>query len=211
METATNSAGKASAVSAASKVVAGNEPLVPIADVRELLRPVTGSVLVRVPRARSFVPIQRLTVLPNRSIVDTTRGTATVIVARYVGGRARSNVLTRGGLFRVNQQGSGAPVTGLSLIGSLAGCTTARAAADTSAHAARHRPRKRRLFASGHGNYQTNGLVASAAVRGTTWVTQDTCQGTLVQAVHGVVEVHDRVHNRVVVVPAPLSYFTARR
>jgi hypothetical protein len=41
-------------------------------------------------------------------------------------------------------------------------------------------------------------------------VTTDTCQGTTIQTQRGVVEVTDFVRHRVVILPAPLSYFASR-
>ena len=68
------------------------------------------------------------------------------------------------------------------------------------------RAAKRRLWGSGHGLFVTRGRNSVAAVRGTIWLTQDTCAGTLVAVRRGLVEVRDLVKHRKVMVPAGEHY-----
>jgi hypothetical protein len=65
---------------------------------------------------------------------------------------------------------------------------------------------KRSLWAHGKGHYRTTGNLSSATVRGTYWLTQDTCAGTLTKVLVGVVEVHDFVTGKTVFVKAGHSY-----
>jgi hypothetical protein len=69
----------------------------------------------------------------------------------------------------------------------------------------------RRLWGTASGRFRTKGRSASAVVRGTTWLTEDRCTGTLVRVTAGSVTVRDQVRRRSIVVKAPGSYFARRR
>ena len=56
--------------------------------------------------------------------------------------------------------------------------------------------RTRKLWGNAKGNFTSSGRYASATVRGTQWLTEDTCAGTLVRVVSGVVSVSDFPHHR---------------
>jgi hypothetical protein len=87
-------------------------------------------------------------------------------------------------------------LTVLSLTGGTpSGCAAAAGNASTSTS-----HQVRRLWGNAHGNFRTAGRNASATVRGTEWLTEDTCQGTLVKVSRGVVAVEDlRTHKTVLV------------
>ena len=53
----------------------------------------------------------------------------------------------------------------------------------------------RRLWGKGKGKFRTKGRLASAAVRGTWWLTADYCTRTLVQVKQGSMTVRDLVKN----------------
>ena len=56
----------------------------------------------------------------------------------------------------------------------------------------------RRLWGNGNGNFRTRGRYATATVRGTTWLTEDRCDGTFVQVRKGTVQVLDvRRHQQI--------------
>ena len=65
---------------------------------------------------------------------------------------------------------------------------------------------KRTLWARGKGNYRTVGNVSSATVSGTSWVTVDTCAGTLTKVLVGTVVVKDFTTGKTIVVKAGHSY-----
>ena len=77
------------------------------------------------------------------------------------------------------------------------------------AHAAAKKPKTRRLWGSGKGNFQTTGKYSAATIRGTTWLVTDTCAGTTTKVTDGVVSVNDKVKHKTVLVKAKHSY-TAR-
>ena len=67
----------------------------------------------------------------------------------------------------------------------------------------------RLLHATGTGRFETQGRYASATVRGTIWLTEDFCDGTLVAVTRGVVTVENLVTHATVNVTAGHRYFAA--
>jgi len=64
----------------------------------------------------------------------------------------------------------------------------------------------RRLWAKGSGKFRTKGRFASAAIRGTWWLTEDYCTNTLIRVRQGSVAVRDFAKGKTVIVTAPKSY-----
>ena len=98
------------------------------------------------------------------------------------------------------------PVTTLELSGPLA-CPKRK----PSAVGASKPPPVRRLWGNAKGRFRTRGKYASATVRGTVWLTEDRCDGTLVRVRSGRVEVTDQVANRRVIVRGGQSYLARAR
>jgi hypothetical protein len=73
------------------------------------------------------------------------------------------------------------------------------------------KPPSRSLWGNGAGNYITTGRYAAATVRGTVWLTQDTCNGTLIRVQSGTVSVFDKVKKRTVIVRAGKSYLAKKK
>ena len=70
----------------------------------------------------------------------------------------------------------------------------------------------RRLWARDRrGRWQTHGRDSVGTVRGTTWITEDRCEGTLTIVKRGSVRVRDRATGRRVLVRAGQSYLARRR
>lgn len=73
--------------------------------------------------------------------------------------------------------------------------------------AAKPKPKPvRSLWGNGKGRFRTKGKFASATVRGTFWLTQDRCDGTLVRVKQGKVEVLDFRRKKKVTLKAGQSY-----
>ncbi len=70
----------------------------------------------------------------------------------------------------------------------------------------RKRRKVRSLWARGKGRFRTRGRHGAATVRGTVWLTQDRCDGTLVRVRRGVVDVRDFGRRKTVAVRAGHSY-----
>ena len=71
--------------------------------------------------------------------------------------------------------------------------------------------RKRRLWGDGKGRFRTKGEFSSATVRGTRWLVEDRCDGTLTRVTKGKVAVRDFVRKRTVIVRAGKQYLAKRR
>jgi hypothetical protein len=65
----------------------------------------------------------------------------------------------------------------------------------------------RRLWGKGKGRYRTRGRYSSGTVRGTSWITEDFCDGTRTRVFFGTVRVFDFVTKKTIVVKAGQSYF----
>ena len=79
------------------------------------------------------------------------------------------------------------------------------------ATAAAKKKKKRRLWGDGKGKFRTKGQFSSATVRGTKWLVEDRCKGTLTQVKRGTVVVRDFVRKRNVTVRQGHSYFARRK
>ena len=192
----------------------GTQPPPPVFGKTANVVPVSGRVLVRLPGSREFVSLSSARTLPLGSLVDTTGGKVRLTSARSSTGGTESGVFYSG-VFRVTQTRARSGVRSGQLVGltvlTLAGprpsgCASARGRAGI----AKKRPRKRQLWGHAKGNFRTVGGSASATVRGTEWLTEDTCAGTLIRVVHGVISVDDFVHHRTFLLHAGHSYVARR-
>lgn len=137
-----------------------------------IVKPVSGRVAVK-PRGRGWVRLREKRRIPLSSQVDTTRGRVRLVSARPAG-RTQSGTFSQG-IFRVTQRSDG--LTDLTLTGGdFSACASARAAGGRLTGAANTR---RRLFGRAHGRFRTRGRNSSATVRGTDWLTEDRCTGTV--------------------------------
>jgi hypothetical protein len=158
-------------------------------------RVVSGKVRVRRPGSNDFVELSGSEGIPLGSTVDTLAGVVELTSVPKAGGAPQSARFYEG-VFKVTQTGS---ITNLALTEPLASCRGGgRSAATTK--------KKRRLWGDGKGSFRTNGKYSSATVRGTKWLVQDSCAGTLTRVVRGSVTVRDRVKRKTVVVRAGKSY-----
>jgi hypothetical protein len=157
---------------------------------------VSGAVTVERPGTHTFVTLSKAGLIPVGSLVNATHGRVTLTAATASGGVTHTGQFYDGE-FMVGQTQRG--LTTLKLAGG-APCAAA-AAANTRAPT-----RRRRLWGSAHGDFETIGTDAAATELGTTWLTQDTCTGTVVRVSSGAVRVTNRLTGRSLVVRAPHSY-----
>jgi hypothetical protein len=165
-----------------------------------------GTILVRVPSSRRYVPIGRLTEIPLGSIVDARKGRARITAeVDAKTGRTQSS-LFYDWFFRVLQTKGPKPITEARLVkGSFLPCTggkrgtrakvgSAAAAGGLRAQSAAKRRSKRsvrHLWGHGNGSFRTGGKRSAATVRGTFWLVEDRCDGTLTRVRTGRVDVRD--------------------
>ena len=149
-----------------------------------------GTVLVRESGTSRWVPLTSTDVLPVNSVIDARQGTVLLVTAR--GGGVSQPATFRGGMFQVRQASSGHGMTDIVLRGaSFSSCprTTAR----SSQAVASAKRRVRRLWSSDHnGRFRTQGRGSVATVRGTSWYTEERCDGTLTRVFAGKVLVRER-------------------
>lgn len=150
--------------------------------------PAAGAVRVRLPKGKGFVALADGVQVPVGATVDTTAGTVRLVSAVDADGRTQTGTFS-GGVFVVRQKKVERPMTELVLRGGdFSSCRkrTRRGAA----RAARAPRSVRRLWGKdNHGRFRTRGKHAAATVRGTEWLTEDSCKGTRVSVKQGAVDV----------------------
>jgi hypothetical protein len=141
-----------------------------------VVEPAGGTVLVQ-PRGSGRV--RRLTkalAVPVGSVVDTTNGKVKLTSTKNRAGSELQSAVFHDGAFKVTQKTANSPVTDLELVGgdfSNCALVNRRTGVFTTARTAR-----RSLWGSGKGRFRTRGRNGTATVRGTTWLTEDACEGT---------------------------------
>jgi hypothetical protein len=171
---------------------------------------VSGTVMVKLPGATTFKRLTGNEQIPVGATVDATIGRVRLTSAVNTHGKTQTADFYSGG-FRVTQKRGQARAT-LQLMGGHSSACPRAASADlgpVAITATRH-PR-RRLWGSGKGSYTTSGSSASATVRGTTWLTEDDCEGTFISVRRGTVVVRDFARRNTIIVRAPGSYFAAKK
>ena len=160
---------------------------------------VSGVVLIKLPGSSSFVPLSHTSQIPVGATVDATKGRVRILAATPGGRTASSDFFE--GVFQVTQKRSG--VATMILAGADFGIC---GKAGKGATAAKAPKAVRHLWGAGKGPFATKGKYASAAIRGTTWLTTDRCDGTLIRVTQGAVTVRDFVTKKTVVVKKGHSY-----
>jgi 6-phosphogluconolactonase (cycloisomerase 2 family) len=169
-----------------------------------IAEPVRGTVRVRLPGTRRFVPLTDVQELPLGSTIDTTRGRVEVATERRKRGGRVQRARFFGGLFLVRQRRSDRYVTELLLRGELACPSRGRVSTAKSS-------KKRRVWGNGEGRFRTRGRYSSGAVRGTKWLTEDRCDGTLTVVRRGVVTVRDFAKDKGIILRAGQRYLARPR
>jgi hypothetical protein len=178
---------------------AGTPP--PVAGVSVNVAPVSGVVRVRLRGTNRFVSLARLRNVPVGSELDVTRGRVRLVSA--AGNRRTQTGIFYQGRAVVRQPRGRTPTTTLQVSGPLV-CPRRSAAAAKP-------PRVRRLWGNAKGRFRTQGRFAAAVVRGTIWLTEDRCDGTLIRVRQGRVDVRDNVRNRTIRLRAGQSYLARAR
>jgi Ca2+-binding RTX toxin-like protein len=164
-----------------------------------------GSVRLQLPGASPFVPVPGPVEVPLGSTVDARKVTARVVTRRGRGGRVQRASL-RGGRFSIFQP-RGRGVTQLRLAGfDFAKCR--RGKADPKKV---RRQLRTRIDEQRPGEFKVVGKHSDGGAVGTTWVTEDRCDGTLTRVIQGTVRVRDLRSHRTVTVRAGHSYLARAR
>jgi DNA-binding beta-propeller fold protein YncE len=168
-----------------------------------LAEPVSGRIRVRLPGEDTYRPLADLRELPMGSTFDARSGRVELTTVRDRRNRLQEGRFY-GGVFRVHQRARDRFVTELVLSERLAPCP-GRDSASAS------RSGRRRLWGDGNGRFRSRGRYSSAAVRGTRWLVQDTCDGTLTRVSRGVVTVRDFARHRTIVLKRGERYLAEPR
>ena len=177
-----------------------------------LLSTTLGEPTFRLPRAERFTPLEERLQLPLGTTIDARAARVLLTTARNRRG-ARQSAVFYDGAFSVRQARAGGRrgITEIRLRGGdFSVCAGAATPGPGAATAARKR-RVRYVWGSGRGRYRTRGRYSAGVVRGTTWLTEDRCDGTLTRVATGTVVVRDFTLRRTVVVRAGESYLAPAR
>jgi hypothetical protein len=168
----------------------------------------SGFASARAAQSAGFVPLKGASNIPIGSTVDTRTGTVGLTSAADLKGRTQ-RAQFHAGVFEVRQKRESKPTTELRLASasfvSYANACGAKVSRRTGV-AAKSKKRVGRLFGSGKGRFKTRGRFSAATVRGTIWLTEDRCNGTLTQVTKGKVSVFDFGRDKRVFVTAGHSY-----
>lgn len=173
----------------------------PVAGKTVNVKPVSGTVKIKRPGGTRYVTLTAEAQIPVGSSIDTRRGRIAITAAQGKGRTASADFFD--GLFKLTQTKGAKPITTLTLTEKLS-CAKANGAT-----IAANKKKKRRLWGDGKGRFRTKGQYSSATVRGTRWLTQDSCASTLTRVARGKVTVRDFVKRTTVIVRAGKRY-TAR-
>jgi PKD domain len=218
--TATDAAGNSSAGTSDVQVStpAGPRSLPrPVAGQSVNVEPVTGKVLVKVPGSHQYVPLVAPAQIQDGAIIDARKGRVRITIDNGRGGLDTAEFY--GGIFKFTQPKAKSGQTSFANLylfgGSFKGCPSApknpkiatlsrkRSGKQAQGKSVRH------LWGSGEGAFRTVGRYSSATVRGTTWLTDDRCNGTLTKVTAGKVGVRDFVLRKTIVIKKGKSYFAA--
>jgi hypothetical protein len=177
----------------------------------------SGTVNVRRPGAASQPLTTTPQALPTGTRVDTRAGEVALTSAVDADGTTQTGRFS-GGVFEVRAAAHG--YTRLVLVGGhWAGCDTKATAARHDYVGARavvvkatrkHKPIRSLWGSDDHGRFSTRGSGSVATVRGTRWLTEDSCAGTTTTVAKGAVDVRSRRTGRTTRVTAGHSLFIAR-
>jgi hypothetical protein len=171
--------------------------------------PVRGTVTVRLPGSTQFIPLPDAERIPVGTIIDATNGTVK-ITAVGAGGKLQTASFY-GGVFQIFQLKGRKPIVELRLYGgNFKVCPKIKRSRRASLTKVSKTKSIRHLWGNGKGLFRTKGRSASATIRGTTWLTDDRCDGTLVRVTKGAVTVRDFPKRKSLALKAPRKYLARR-
>jgi hypothetical protein len=166
---------------------------------------VAGTVSATAPTGAT-VDLTAAQTIPTGTLIDARRGTVELKTALDGSGRTQTARFW-GARFEVHQNATRRGLTQLVLRGADFGaCPKASRQARASTASKRKRPARSLWGSDDHGRFQTRGRGSVATVRGTRWVTTDTCAGTRTTVLKGAVAVKDERHGKTILVTKGHSY-----
>lgn len=162
----------------------------------------------RVPGSTSWGEVTDAASIPTGSTIDATQGA--IVLTSQIGDKLQEGIFS-GGEFRVGQNRA-TGMTQIKLSAPLA-CPTDKASGSKRATKAGKKKKAKRRHVWGQDNggaYETHGRDSVATVRGTKWLTTDTCAGTVVKVFEGAVSVQPKVGGKPTLVKVGGRHFTPR-
>jgi hypothetical protein len=173
------------------------------------LAAVSGTVAVRAPGGAT-VDLTSATELPTGTRIDTRAGEVALTTAIDTSGATQTGRFS-GGVFEVRQSKTAKGMTGIVLVGGhWADCKTGRYVTRAAARKKVRKPIRKLWGSDDHGRFQTRGGGSVATVRGTRWLTTDTCDGTRTTVLEGAVSVKSRRTGKTRLVTARHTLFVKR-
>jgi hypothetical protein len=171
-----------------------------------MLTLLSGKIVYKAKGANQAKELTGSVIVPNGTLVDASDGHVRVTVERDATNTTQDSAEVWGTTFRVSQNNKG--ITTLKLVGASVSSSRGRTASVT--RFAKKKKKKHSLWVNGEGNFQTQGEQASAILRGTYFLTQETDQGTLFVVKRGAVAVRDFNTKRTTVVKQGHSYLARK-
>jgi hypothetical protein len=207
-------------------------PPPPVPGKSVVVKVVSGTVLVKYPAGYSprattpssgFVQFQGAANIPVGTQFDTTKGRVALTSAADTGGTKTQTSDFYDGTFQIKQavpkkkpKKPAALITNLVMKDKVSRSECAPLKRTRAAEVSAKKKKKKgpksvlgKLWGSGKGKFQTSGKYSSATVRGTIWLVEDRCDGTLTQVKRGVVSVRDIKRKKTVKVKAGHSYLAS--
>ena len=168
---------------------------------------------------KGFVPFTGAANIPVGSQLDTSKGRVALTSAADTGGAKTQTSDFYQGIFQVKQsvpkkkpKKPKALITDLVMKGQIARsqCAPLKGARSAVVDAEKKKKGPKsvlgKLWGNGKGKFRTSGKYSSATVRGTIWLVEDRCDGTLTKVTRGTVQVRDLKRKKTVTVKAGHSY-----
>jgi hypothetical protein len=201
-------------------------PPPPVPGKSVVVRVVSGTVLVKYPAgytarattpSKGFSPFTGAANVPVGTQLDTSKGRVNLTSAADTAGKKTQASDFYDGIFQVKQalpkkksKKAVALTTDLVLKGQIPRSQCAPLKGASAAAVTKKKKGAKsslgKLWGNGKGKFRTTGKFSSATVRGTIWLTQDRCDGTLTKVVRGTVRVQDFKRHKTVTVKAGHSY-----
>jgi hypothetical protein len=203
-------------------------PPPPVPGKSVVVRVVSGKVFVRYPPgkgpraagpAKGFAPFTGAANVPVGTQFDTEQGRVALTSAADTGGAKTQTADFYQGIFQVKQsvpkkkpKKPAALTTDLVMKGGISRsqCAPLKGARSAAVDAKKKKKGPKavlgKLWGSGKGKFRTNGKYSAATVRGTIWLVEDRCEGTLTRVRRGTVQVRDFKRKKTVTVKAGHSY-----
>jgi hypothetical protein len=163
-----------------------------------------------------FVPLKGAANIPIGSTLDTSKGRLSLTAAAVRSGPPKTQTAEfYAGIFQVKRQQALTKLkkrkrvrTAVLTTELIVKGASPKTCNQRSVRARKKRNKKRLggVWGSGSGNYRTVGRSSAATIRGTTWLVEDRCDGTLTKVAQGTVSVRDFTARRTVTVRAGHSY-----